>query len=341
MKIRINLVIFLLISFHLFSIDVNTDNRELVKYFSADDKNLEALKFQKPENGFAGCFPTCFTITNNKIYVCDSCKRRIAIYDLNLNFLGEIKNRSVMYADSIKISDNEDIYLLCNDLELLKINAQNEVVYSVYGIKISSRVFRNNNYFPVDNYVFFYNSKNELFLINDKGEIVEKTATKQVLSQILTQNNALKETENSLYSYSKKFAEDNNLLIIDNKLYNPSITEHENYFKFKKQVINNKSDEINSENTLTSLNLVAYLFIGYDQDNNSYWRGFQKSEVKEEQNKNEDVIIILDDFGNVLDYFSFDRNISNVCISSAGDFYFMITGVKVNGVAFYKIPHRW
>ena len=135
------IIIFLLLSICVYSNQIKEYEADLVKFFDTTDRGKEAVGFSKADNGIAGCGPHCFTISDEDIiYVCDPCNYRIAKYNINLNYLSEIKNRDSIYANRIKVSDNNEIYLICSDFEILKMNSTGSIIYTAYGNQISSRL---------------------------------------------------------------------------------------------------------------------------------------------------------------------------------------------------------
>jgi len=342
MKINIFLLsILTLFILKNYGTDIKTYEGELIKYFSHDDRSKEAVIFEKPGNGFAGCGPKCFTISDEDIvYVCDSCNKRIVKYDISFNFIEEIKSKASSYAKNIKISDMKDIFLIFEAFEIMKLDEKGNSIYSTYGNQIAENIFAKNNFFPINDVLFFYDNSNKLRLVDKTGKIKENTDAKQKLIKIHKNNLKQKSIENTIDSDIIQYSENNSLLIKDNKLYHPSYNEHKKYFKFKKQkVIKNAVDT--PTDSIESLNILMDIFIGYDKDNNGYWRSFKSITLQSGKHKSIYAIVVVDSYGNILDYFMIDEENCYVQVSSKGDIYYMVAGVRVNGVAFYKIPRQW
>jgi hypothetical protein len=337
------IIILILSSLQIYSDEIKGYKAEMVKFFDTADRSKEAVGFSKFNNGIAGCGPNCFTISNEDIiYVCDPCNYRIAKYDINFNYLGEIKTRNSILADRIKISNNSDIYFMCRGSEMVKMDSAGNDSYKMYATQISSQVFINDNFFPIDNYLFFYDSTNKLRLIDKKGKIEDSDQTKTILQQVLT-SRSRKNFENTTNGANiNNYIEEKGLLCIDNKVLHPDFSIYEKYNQFKKALAMGKSTETAIEIDLSSLQLHSYLFIGYDKDNNSYWSSLKTIKLPDTNKKEyENIIIVFNNFGNIININKNTISHNNVSVSSAGDLYFMIEGVRVGGVAFYKITRRW
>ena len=339
------IIIILLLPLYTYSIEINEYEAEMVKFFDISNHSIENLGSRIADNGIAGCWPRCFTITNEDIiYICDSCKRRIAKYDLHFKYLGEIKNRDSKYVNRFKVSNNNEIYFIFSDFEILKLNFQGNNIYSVYGNQISNILFTNDNFFPVDNYLFFYDPENKLRLIDEQGKILDSKQTKAVLQQnIITKGNGnFKNVTGG--TEINKYIDENDLLCINDKVFHPDFSVFENYNQFKRTVTVNKSTETDKEQSfdMSSLKLFGHLFIGYDKDNNSYWSALRSVALPDSiQNDYENIIIVYDNAGNIIDIHKNKLSHDHVSVSSAGDLYFMLSGIRIKGVAFYKIARRW
>jgi hypothetical protein len=339
------IIIILLLPLYTYSIEINEYEAEMVKFFDISNHSIENLGSRIADNGIAGCWPRCFTISyEDIIYICDSCKRRIVKYDLNFKYVGEIKTRNSIHADYIKISENNDIYLMSQNCKMVKMDSEGNDSYKMYATKISRQVFSNINFFPVDNNLFFYDPENKLRLIDEQGKILDSKQAKAVLQQnIITKGNGnFKNVTGG--TEINKYIDENDLLCINDKVFHPDFSVFEKYNQFKRTVTVNKKAETVKEQSfdLSSLKLFGYLFIGYDKDNNSYWSARRSvASPDTSQNDYENIIIVYDNAGNIIDIHKNKLSHDHVSVSSAGDLYFMLSGIRIKGVAFYKIARKW
>lgn len=334
-------VILFILAGQVYSDEIKTYKQELVRYYRYDDKGNEVIRYRKFSNGIAGCGPNCFTISNEDIiYVCDSCNNRIVKYDLLLNFIEEIKTKNSSYAEHIKITDNQIIYFMSNGSKMVSMDDKGSDRYKIYASIIDNNIFAKNNFFPLNDVLFFYDTSNKLRLIDETGKINESTAAQQKLMKIQTQSVEQKINDNIQNSEIEQYSKGNGLLIINNNLFHPSYNEHKKYFNFKKQ-IKGKMSVANPSASLESLNIIMDTFIGYDKNNKGYWRGFKKATLQNGEQKSLEIIVIVDSYGNLLDYFRIDAEYYDINVSSSGDIYYMVVGVRVDGVAFYKISCQW
>ena len=135
-------------------------------------------------------------------------------------------------------------------------------------------------------------------------------------------------------------------IIIGDKYYSSNITSIQNYYKktkeyysFKKQ---QKNDIIKKNINISENNLNRCLFIGFDDDHNSYWRG------KDTSKKWEEFVLVYSRYGNILDAFYIedlkDKSLImgksiKIAITHSGDVYFMRN--DETGSYFWKVERRW
>ena len=125
------------------------------------------------EGGVGHESPTTYTIGyDGKIYVGDDLKARIAVYDLEGNYIRQIKGKKIYSGNfpEIKIAKNGNIFCIASiDGSLSKISAEGELIYKI-GYKNLSPYYRRDGYFPYEDYLFYYDKKHKIKCLNPQGE---------------------------------------------------------------------------------------------------------------------------------------------------------------------------
>jgi hypothetical protein len=270
MKKIIYLIFFLIVIIsNIYSIEIKEYDTELVRLFKQSEHNKDSLGYSI-NPGFGACFPSCFTFSEKDLlYVCDTCNLRIAIYNLNLEYIDEINFKNIININDIKISGN-NIILLIEKYAIFKMDLTGNIVYKTYGAYISPSIFYN-NFFPVDNYVFFYDNKKKIRIINEEGIILDNALALDKLNNLQVQK---KISNNDSYEKKiKEYAKENEVIVIDDILYHPDFNAHEKYNKFKKSLLSSREAANNYEFNLNKLNISIFSLIGFNKDRNSYWTG--------------------------------------------------------------------
>jgi len=276
--------------------------------------------------GYGPIRPTTYSISeDNYIYICDNLNQRINVYDLELNFIREIKGNGFRLPkiEKIKIDKEENIIAIISNF-LLKIDKQGRKKFTIKKTKLSSEVMTKYNYFPFKDYIFFYD-KDIVKWISPDGSIIENENDLNSISMLLTDeiNSKLK-----IQGIEKilKYKNEKNIIFAGDKLLSTDFKKHKDYFDFLKSTLTdiNFKDE-SAKHSYRSINS----FIDYDSYSNSYWVG-STGEKR--------IILVFSKFGGLLDCFYHTRGVLPA-VTSNGDIY--TWEINEEGVAFYKIARRW
>jgi hypothetical protein len=313
-------------------LEIKEYKADIVKYIKSDPNNKETLSYSK---GSLPPGPSCLTITQTGlIYVYDTWNSRFAIFDLSINFLNEVKLQDTgMYnitEEFIKVDENENVFILTTDNNLYKYDKQGVLVYKKNYNTWFGAYDQSENFFPIDNKVFYYDKKKNIRAIDEQGNTLDEAKSLEAFNSI--QSSKISKSQPTIQETTiKKYMDEKKLIYKDGKPFISDFDVVKKFYDFKQ-----KSGFVNStRGTSTPTDWKAYKinnFIGYDKDNNSYWTG-EYDKIK--------VIIIISPDGNLCDFFRNRISYSGIGIGLApsGDLYYMSLGD--GGVSFYKITRRW
>jgi hypothetical protein len=251
-----------------------------------------------------------------------------------LNYIKDIKKQEtpqyIITEKCIKVDEKENIFILTTDNNLFKYNQQGIFIYKKNYNTWFSAYSLENNFYPIDDKVIYYDKKKNIRVIDEKGNTLDEKLSLETLAAInATQTSksmpTIQETE------TKKYMDQNKIYYSAGNLQLGDFEAFKKYFEFKKQ--SGLTNNTRSQSSPTNWKLYKVSdFIGYDKDNNSYWMG---------KYENVNVILVITSDGDILDIFKNTISSSNLGLTLApsGDIYFMSLGN--GGVTFYKITRRW
>ena len=186
------------------------------------------------------------------------------------------------------------------------------------------------NIFPYEDYIFFTNDKNEIFFVNDKGHILNDNEAKVLLYHINNNVHSTLRDNKGLADKLESYLEQNNLLLVGNRLFNKSFSIQKKYFLFIKE---NSKDSLLKNNVVVdfeSSELYQSYYLGYDIDDNLYRMYITNNDF---------TFYIFSKYGEVIDIFKCKRVAGYAVMTKYGDLYFM--NLENDGVSFYRIKNRW
>jgi hypothetical protein len=289
--------------------------------------------------------PYTFSIgKNNWIYVPDAVNYRINVYDLNLNYISEIVVTDKQYnwiynAYKINIDMNQDLIIFYPDKGLIKINKAGNFIFEIDKGILPVSVIGSKEFFLIDNYILYYDDskENKITFINPSGNILTLNETTKFVKE-LEEKGTKKFVSNSPWDKVKEIIEKEKVIVNDDKLLTTVFMEHRKFYHelSGNKYISRNGDEqkIYDKIDIDLSKFKNFIFIGFDSENNSYWRVKLPGKYKH-------VIIICSTYGAILDCFDTNLKIEYVytAISPAGDIYFM--DFNKEGTHFYKIERRW
>jgi hypothetical protein len=348
MKIKLFFIcLFIFIKFTAWSYQIHTYELELINIVKIGNKESElGLHY------FAGG-PTAFCIDhNNYVYIVDSYYNtydgdredpgagqynnpRIVIFDINFNYLREFVNRKTLLGDKkdlsrderlvlvyprcIKIDEKNNVYL-AGDHGLVKIDKNGKLVYHYTELP---KIVKDTCDFHIYNEIlFYYTEYTDKRKINsiDKDEIkLDASETKKILDTMIAKSTISFSDNKAENARVRNYMEEKKILFLDNKL----LTANNHLFY---QFIDFLQENKIVDNGLTLENFLNCDLIGYDKDNNIYWRL-------------SNTIMVFSNKGKLLDCFE-NKVSARVAVSYDGDIYIMQDYHK-DGIAFYKITRRW
>lgn len=268
-----------------------------------------------------------FTIgPNNNLYIFDKLDGKIQIYTLNLSFIKEINVRThlVLHIYHMKINEKGDI-ILYDGFGLKKINFNGELIYEVKKNLLPAEIIYDRNYFPYDDFVFYYDKNNNINCIDPNGNIMEDEAVERLINEI---NSSIiiksPNEEEMIDDMLEDFNEKEKLLILQNRILSSN-----GYFLVNKvyKYLREKKGQTKSNSNNTEIKVAGYYLIGYDSEYNSYW-------------ESDAGFFVFSKYGEYLDSFKqLTIGMGYEAVSPAGDLYYW--EVKPEGVFFYKITRRW
>lgn len=297
---------------------------EIVKYIESTEKkdSLFAAPILPPG-------PECFTITSDgQIYVCDTLRHRIVVYDMNFNYLKEIKseNRPSYIGDAIDIKVNEkrEIFLNIYRSQIVKINPDGSFNYSITDENFRKHVFKDGNYFLIKDYLFFYDFNGSFVIVTNDGTFLDINNYNETLKKINGWEEGILADNKKIMNY----IDSNNIIFYKNRFYHNNFNVYLGYLELLKQEVKkNKQFKYNIRNFKT------YSFLGFDNDDNMYWGAITKDKNQKA------VIFVFSKQGEILDCFFNHINPFTIQIAPNGDIYFM--NIDDNGVCFFKISRKW
>lgn len=376
MKQRIFFWIFMLISFNLFTLQMNQyaiNNIKIIKNGSA----LGEIGFNII-NAYAGSSPgpKAFSIgIDNHIYVPDKINKRINVYDMNMAFrhtITEERNTGGYSAFKILVFPNSDIFCLSGNKHLLRFNNEGTLLFDINWRKLYYDV-PDENFFIINNSILIYNREKMPLLIEKSGNIL---SNEESISKIETIN---QERENfiSIFNISRK---DSNFdkyqsiqklkmsfpkVVVGNRLFSTKLYEHIEYYKKIENILTKEERMVLAQKKMqkqmknNNIQLKAFdnidfnifkepYFIGFDDCDNSYWQ----AEIHDKDNISKQVVFIVSMFGDIIEVFQYGERRgedlfldhypatgSFLALAPNGDIYFMRGSEK--GYNFYKITRRW
>jgi hypothetical protein len=280
--------------------------------------------------------PITFMVSKkNIIYVGDTLNGRMSLFDLNFDFIKNIsyifKEDNIPYVpDTIKIDDKDNIILYSHQQGLYKLDASGGKQYFVSDEKKQLNLDGEDNYFSIDDYVFYYDQAGNLKIIDKEGTVKDDKAAKEIIKGYSTATT----TRSSNTIDNQKlldFAEKNKLLIVNNELLT---TDYGKYMQIKKFYKATKpqtkgASPINNFD-LKTISIVRY--IGVDVNQNQYWQGELKI------TSNPPLILVFSKDGDVIDSFYIPKWVATT-VAPNGDIYLMQS--LETGISFYKVTRRW
>jgi hypothetical protein len=331
MKIGILFITFIFITSFLYGEMANAYDRVLIKTIQIGSKDGQ-LMYDK--NALPGK-PFTFTISKkNIIYVCDTLKWRISLFDLSLNFIKNInyffKEDNIAFVpDTIKINDNDDIILFSNLHGFIKIDNSGVKKYYIDIRNQDHNIGNLNNFFAIDDYVFYYDDKENLIVIDKAGTIKDVEFVKEIIKSYSVASASILNTADS--QKFNDFAEKNKLLIHNNELFTAEYQKYIKINKFKKaNSLQAKGVTMKNNINLDTVNLETLL--GADINQNQYWRGALK------ENWKSTLITVFSKDGEVIDCFLIPQNMFTT-VAPNGDIYLMQS--LGTGISFYKITRSY
>lgn len=117
---------------------------------SGENENQLQCHMYEPPGGHGT--PTTYAIGNdNKIYIADDLKKRIAIYDIDGNYLSQIKNSSLELDYLLEINAANNILYCLRDGEgpLIAINKSGEMIFKTQYDQLSRSFYTGNGFFNI------------------------------------------------------------------------------------------------------------------------------------------------------------------------------------------------
>ena len=320
-KKLLSIKIIILIIIPLYSYEIKEYEKELVKYIPSDGR-IQSLKYGK---GVLPPGPECFTISdNNFIYVCDTHNDRIVVFDINMNYIKEIKHnekkRYFSFANNLKIDNIENLYLTSNNGLLTKFDNKGNKFFRIFDI--------NKENYIINNFIFYYDGNKKIHAIDETGNILDNTTAKEKLKKEKIKKNENNSTNDIQIEI---FVEENELILLDGKLLINDFSVHQKYYKIRK---NQSVKKNNSEEEINLANFRVYKIFGYDNNINCYWGAYYGEGIKQRE-----VVLVFNKNGLLINIFYNTINGLDLQVAPNGDLYGMVLGD--GGVSFYKITRKW
>jgi hypothetical protein len=286
--------------------------------------------------------PTALVISpDEEMFVCDPINQRINVYDINLRYKRKIMEKDSMgiyYSYNIKIGDDKNITALGMNKDIIKFSKNGDIIFKIDSYKLPDQVTNYYNFFPFASYILFYdkNTENSAFLIDDSGKIFDKNKSTEEIKRINQTNESTLVTKKGDVSkqLSNEITKKYGVVESRGRILSTNIEVHRDYFKKMKELQKvEKSIPLTEDNIPDNLSTFKnIIFIGFDKDNNSYWKAKTKDNAK--------IIIVCSPIGAIVDYFSNPLEWSLETVAPSGDVYFL-GKAEEQGRTFYKITRRW
>jgi hypothetical protein len=302
---------------------------------SGDDKSM--VKCFVDVKGAVGHMSptTCSIDSSGKIFIGDDRKKRIAIYNLDFSYIGEIKcdNYNIGYSYEIKSFKDGSIATL-DDSNLLKVSQAGIIKYRIGTNKLPLNFVTGHNFYPSDDNLIYYDDKGDIRCFDTSGKDVPVEEVKQFATSKNKEGISGLKYPNNFKDQLNNFL-DNESLIIKNKIIlSKNTAKFKKYYKLlnknagtllkTKITIQNGSSETYYYDNIKSL-------IGYDSEGNAYWNGTING-IKGW------IIFVISNDGSILDVFN-EGDYRTKLISPNGDIYSW--EIEKEEVAFYKISRQW
>jgi hypothetical protein len=295
--------------------------------------------------------PLSFTIGNdNNIYINDSCNARINIYDINFAFkktINDKKHIGFWEIRKIEVDDENNLFLYIPEAGLVKIDLDGNIIWRVKKKELPVSLRDNRTFFLYEKSVVYFDSQSAIPIkfIDENGIVLDDEKNRSRMETLYTKTtNNIEQVAIAPLLADIEHAKMKELNIFENKgnMLAPNISMHREYFKKIKNQIIKKQDlvkdkaictiDFSDDAFLIDNKLISGELIGYDVDNNSYWKSAILATGKT-------YIIILRKNGSILDAFYFDIERSFIAVAPNGDVYFMQSTDA--GINFYKTIRQW
>ena len=325
-----------------------------VAFIPSGEAEQEVKCFVDVKGAIGHISPTTYAIgKDEKIYIGDDLKKRIAVYDLEGNYIRQINSDKVYIGNlyAIKVDKNGNIFCLTNVEDLfIKLNANGDLIYKK-DEKYVPNIYE--GFFPYNDYLFYYDKKHKIKCLNPQGENMSDEEINNLLESIKAQEEKTSGVRSiaSIQPQLDNFLKKQSLIFIDGILYSKQMSDYNKLWdtvgsnaeiKGLKETYR-KKEMLESDNRLAKTNLTkgaiitpenmkeytryGGIFIGIDKDGNSLWDGSG--------------IVVMDKYYNVIDAFKVTgAKISYpLQVAPNGDFYFWQR--TRDGITFYKVVRRW
>ena len=142
-----------------------------VAFIPSGEAEQEVKCFVDVKGAIGHISPTTYAIgKDEKIYIGDDLKKRIAVYDLEGNYIRQINSDKVYIGNlyAIKVDKNGNIFCLTNVEDLfIKLNANGDLIYKK-DEKYVPNIYE--GFFPYNDYLFYYDKKHKIKCLNPQGE---------------------------------------------------------------------------------------------------------------------------------------------------------------------------
>ena len=281
---------------------------------------------------------------DNKIYISDEFRAIINVYDINFNFIEEIKvGYGISSSQRLYIDDNKNIVAISSPSGLVKVNKTGDLIFQVKYKDLPSKMKDKKEFFVFADDVLYFDNNENLIVIDSKGRIKNDFNFQNALEKYNKNTRGSNEEDLLLKEGSIKelneFVKDKKLLKIDGVIYTghfEKIKEHRDKIKELKK----NSEDANYSEIFTKVKEHTLSLIGYDNEGNSYWEGStEKKYIK--IGPVQKIILICTKSGEIIDCFYNMVKESTVAVAPNGDVYIRENSPKDGKFHFYKITRQW
>lgn len=315
---NIYLIVLLLVSINIFTIEFNNYDMEQVKEYTVTQDENSTEGFDIPRGSGDIGSPNPYFL-GKQLVVSDHYNKRTVYLDNEYN-ISEIFNNKFIYANRFYIFNN---YVLGEATFSFSIAKDNLMISDILTIShdIESVLLRAKSYFYHSNILFVHANDGKLWSIKNPGLDANKNK-----ANLLNQEDT-----------RALFAESGNIdgLTIDseNRLFLKGELKTVNYNTYTTYVASKNRGIAGTikgfDYTYDLLAKFKYQsFIGSDIDKNIYW-------------SSDRTILIYNKNGQLIESFRFDSNKSSTkpTVSPAGDIYFM--EINIDNIKLHKINRKW